>query len=281
MTPIPRPKLLALLAQFHISPVAFDALRADAYEKHLAARSLTELEQFYETLFNPALTYRQMRAVSPPWSLKKYGGKRPSIETLREIKQRVSLEQHLHHLAATSGLLDSLKNAAPDDQDEQWAELLNAAVAMLSQELLFAKLEGKPILENLRVVDRLLRVESFRVRQCLRTPPQKPAAAGPTRAAKDKPLKKKPEKPTVRRHTRPPVATRRTPNPSAPQPPAPATKPKAPHAKGNPGKDQGGTTSLNRPDHSAHKCHKINDIGRNNTLDNAPCTPDLVNPCQP
>ena len=273
MTSIPRPKLLALLAQFHISPVAFDALRADAYEKHLAARSLAELAQFYEILFNPALTYRQMRPICPPWGLKKYGGKHPSIETLREIKQRVSLEQHLHHLATTSGLLDSLKTAAPDDPDKQRVELLNAAVAMLSQELLFAKLEGKPILENLRVVDRLLRVESLRVRRHLHTPPAK--------AAKDKPLKKKSEKPTVRRHNRPPVATRRTRNPSPSRPLAPATKPQAPRTKRNHGKNQGSTTGPDRADHLAPKYHKLNAIGRNHVPENTPYKPGLVNPCQP
>ena len=181
MTTISRQKLLALLAQFSISPAAFDALRADAYEKHLAARSLTELEQFYETLFDPALTYRQIRAASPPWSLKKYGGKRPSLETLREIRQRIRLEQTVHRLAATPDLVNTLKNAAPDLLGRQRTDLLNLLVALLGEELLSAKLEGQPIIENLRIVDRLLKAEALR----LRYPPPPPEPVGPRKISEE------------------------------------------------------------------------------------------------
>ena len=262
MSTIPRQKLLALLAQFNISPAAFDALRADAYEKHLAARSLTELEQFYHTLFDPALTYRQMRALAPPWGIKKYGGHRPSIETLREIRQRLRLEQHLHHLAATSGLLDSLKNAAPGQPDEQRAELLSAAVAMLSQELLLAKLEGKPIMENLRVVDQLLRVESLRVRQSRRTPPIEPVPAQPAKTPKDQPPKRKPEKPVARSQAQP----------VQPTPPA---KPEASHTKENRGKHQAGSTGPNRNSNESHKILNISIIERNHTPPTPPANPAL------
>ena len=64
--PIPRQKLLAILSHHGIAPAAFDALRADAYEKRIAAHSLTDLELLYATVLNPALSYVQMQPLCPP-----------------------------------------------------------------------------------------------------------------------------------------------------------------------------------------------------------------------
>lgn len=177
----PHPQLLALLAQFSIAPATFDALRADAYEKHLAARSLPELEKFYETLFDPALNYRQIQAASPPWSLKKYGGHRPSLETLREIRQRIRLDQTAHHLAALPNLLTSLKTAAPSFFGGQTSDFLDLLIALLGEELLSAKFDGKPISENLRLVDRLLKAEALRRRY----PPPPPPPAEPRKISEE------------------------------------------------------------------------------------------------
>ena len=36
-----------------VDPIGFDALRLDSYEKHVARRSLTELDRLYSILLNP------------------------------------------------------------------------------------------------------------------------------------------------------------------------------------------------------------------------------------
>ena len=165
MSTIPRQKLLALLAQFNISPAAFDALRADAYEKRIAAHSLTDLELLYATVLNPALSYVQMQPLCPPWPNGRQAGRPPALQTLCDIKHRIMAEQTLNDLGRMEKLLKSLRHRSTVQSVELQTELFNAVVALLGEELLSAKLDGKPIAENLPAVDRLIKVAALRLRQ--------------------------------------------------------------------------------------------------------------------
>ena len=46
----------------------FDGLRSNAYENHLAGRSLSELEAFYRRLMNPCEGYGKTRKQCLPWA---------------------------------------------------------------------------------------------------------------------------------------------------------------------------------------------------------------------
>src|SRR5271169_6905613 len=89
-----RPALVAILEEFGVSVAGFDALRSDTYEKHIATRSLTELEGLYRTLLAPSGSYEEKQKLCPVW---KKGGqgedKLPDITTLSRIKHRIRAGQ--------------------------------------------------------------------------------------------------------------------------------------------------------------------------------------------
>lgn len=162
---IPRQKLLSVLAQYGIAPAAFDALRADAYEKHIATHSLEDLERLYATILDPALGYAQMQPLCPRWPSGRLAGRLPGLQTLCDIKHRLMAEQTLNDLDRMEKLLKNLRHRTSAQSVELQTEMFNAVIAMLGEELLAAKLDGQPIMENLRVVDRLLKVSALRLRQ--------------------------------------------------------------------------------------------------------------------
>ena len=164
-TPVSRQKLLTLLQHHGIAPAAFDALRADAYEKRLAAHSLTDLDHLYTTLLNPALSYLQMQPLCPPWPSGRQTGRPPSLQTLCDIKHRLMAEQTVNDLSRMEKLLTTLRHRSTVQSVALQTELFNAIIALLGEELLAAKLDGKPITENLRGVDRLIKVAALRLRQ--------------------------------------------------------------------------------------------------------------------
>jgi hypothetical protein len=62
-------------------------------------------------------------------------------------------------------LLTSLRHRSSALSKELQTEMFNAIIAMLGEELLTAKLDGQPIMENLRVMDRLIKVAALRLRE--------------------------------------------------------------------------------------------------------------------
>src|SRR5580693_7678218 len=105
--PTSREDLLTLLERFGLCPAAFDALRSDTYEKHLAARSLDELERFYTTLLNPALSYAKMQPLCPRWIGGRQNGRPPSLQTLSDVKRRLLAEHTVNDLGQMEKLLTS------------------------------------------------------------------------------------------------------------------------------------------------------------------------------
>ena len=98
--PTPRGALVAILDQFNISTASFDRLRSDSYEKHIAARSLDELEGFYRTLMEPYGSYEEKQKLCPVWNKGgKSGDKLPDARTLSRIKHRIMAEHVAVELA--------------------------------------------------------------------------------------------------------------------------------------------------------------------------------------
>jgi hypothetical protein len=155
-----RNHLVEILENYGLSVAGFDALRKDAYEKQVAAESPEKLEQVYEALLDPALGFAEARERCPVWPEgSRQAGKLPSMMTLREIKERLLLEWSVRDRVKHSGFLKQLQAVGLDNE-----EVLEAAAMILGEELFSAKLNGKPISENLRVFDRWMRVMGLQLR---------------------------------------------------------------------------------------------------------------------
>jgi hypothetical protein len=156
-----RQALVEILEDYGLSVAGFDALRKDAYEKQVAAESPAELGQIYEALLDPGLGFAAARERCPVWPAgSRHQGKLPSMMTLREIKERILLEWSVRDRVKHSGFLKQLQAVGLDNE-----AVLEAAAMILGEELLTAKLNGKPLSENLRVLDRLMRIAGLQLRQ--------------------------------------------------------------------------------------------------------------------
>ena len=160
-SPDRRDHLEEILEDYGLSAAGFDALRKDAYEKQMAAESLEGLERVYEALLDPALGFAKARERCPVWPAgSRQAGKLPSMMTLREIKERLLLEWSVQDRVKHSDFLKQLQAVGLDNE-----KVLEAAAMILGEELFTAKLNGKPLSENLRVFDRFMRVTAMQMRQ--------------------------------------------------------------------------------------------------------------------
>ena len=156
-----RRKLVGMFEDYGLSVAGFDGLRCDAYEKQVAAVSVSDLEKVYEALLDPALGFAAARERCPVWPEgSRQAGKLPSMMTLREIKERILLEWKVQDRMRHGDFVKRLQEVGLDEE-----ELMRAANMILGEELLSAKLEGTPIMENLRVLDRMLRIAGLQLRQ--------------------------------------------------------------------------------------------------------------------
>ena len=156
-----RSELVTIFENYGLLVAGFDALRSDAYEKQIAAESPDRLEQVYEALLDPALGFAQARERCPVWPEgSRQAGKLPSMMTLREIKERILLEGKVRDRMKHGGFVERLQEVGLDDE-----QTMAAASMILGEELLSAKFNGTPISENLRVLDRMLRIAGLKLRQ--------------------------------------------------------------------------------------------------------------------
>ncbi len=160
-TSTPRKRLIEILENYGLLVTGFDGLRSDAYEKQVAAESPEKLERVYEALLDPALGFKEVRERCPVWPEgSRLAGKLPSMMTLREIKERILLEWKVQDRMKHGGFVERLQEVGLNDE-----QMMAAAAMILGEELLSAKMNGKPISENLRVLDRMLRIAGLQLRQ--------------------------------------------------------------------------------------------------------------------
>ncbi len=172
-----REELVAVLEECGVSVKGFDGLRSDSYEKHLAGRSLVELEAFYRRLVYPSIGYGKIRQQCLPWGPEsQYHGKLPTVKTLIDIKERILLEQAVRTRMKAKKLVGALGSGQAEGEAKESGSMIDStmidvmeyfkvAMEILAEELLVAKLEGKPVMENLKVLDRLVRVAGLRLRE--------------------------------------------------------------------------------------------------------------------
>ena len=160
-----RKALVALLDHFNISVQSFEALRNDSYEKHLAERSLSELETLYEALLKPAANYEKIQAQLPRWGqAHRFAGKLPSLVTLRTIKRRILADQALNDLTRQAEFLKALSQRLTGLPASKQTDVFDATLALMNEELLGARLDGQPLLKNLPAVDRIIKAASVQAR---------------------------------------------------------------------------------------------------------------------
>ncbi len=163
--PYQRKELVAILEEYGVSVHGFDGLRRDSYEKHLAGRSLVELEGFYGTLFTSCEVYGKIQKQCPAWGAgSRRPGKLPSIKTLTEIRERIRLERRLAdvsgHFKAFQTVAESLTGLPVAER----AAALQGLQALIAAELMGLTIEGGKVLDHLPAVDRVIRAASAQAR---------------------------------------------------------------------------------------------------------------------
>ncbi len=157
--------LAAVLERFHISRAAFEELRSDSYEKHIARRSVDELEAFYTALLNTGEHYGEIQKVCPRWDDdEKHAGKLPSIRTLTVIKRRIMAEHTVDSLGTNEQFLKVFQARVKGLPAERQAALYDTILELLGNELIGATLDGKPLLENLKGVDQVMKAKAMATR---------------------------------------------------------------------------------------------------------------------
>ena len=159
-------KLLALLDKFNISVASFDSLRSDSYEKHIAKRSLAELDSVYATLLQPGSGYEEKRASFPRWGDgSKFSGNLPSMSTLCTIKHRIMAEQTAKDLDWFASQMEALSSRLTGLPTAKQAQVFEVILSLVGEELVRDKFDGKRLLKNLPAVDRLLKAAAIRSRE--------------------------------------------------------------------------------------------------------------------
>ena len=161
-----RAKLVTLLEKHNVSIGSFDSLRSDSYEKHIASRSLAELDSVYYTLLQTGSGYEEKRADFPRWGgVSKFSGNLPSMSTLCTIKHRIMADQSVKDLDWFTIQMESLSNRLTGLPTAKQAQVFEVVVSLVGEELVRDKFDGKRLLENLPAVDRLLKAATIKSRE--------------------------------------------------------------------------------------------------------------------
>ncbi len=146
---------MGVLREFGLSLAGFDGLRADAYEKQVAKRSVKELETFYGALLRPGAGYLEIQRECPGWGK---DNKPPGISTLRSIRQRIITEQSLQEVDAKMDLVTLFASKLTGLPVPAQAEAMNAVLALVMANLMGLVGEGEKVIDHLPAVDRVIRV---------------------------------------------------------------------------------------------------------------------------
>jgi hypothetical protein len=160
-----RARLVDLLEVHGVPVPGFDGLRADAYEKHLARRSLAALDQFYGTLFTSSEVYEKIQSQCPAWGTdSRNPGKLPSVKTLTEIKERILVERRMADRAGMLQLIQQMARSLTGMPVSKQMVILQGVQALVAANLMEVVVGGKRTLDHLPAVDRVIRAASAQAR---------------------------------------------------------------------------------------------------------------------
>jgi hypothetical protein len=164
-----RAKLLTVLERHNVSVESFDSLRSDSYEKHIASHSLADLDSVYSRLFRTVTDLEEqeeLRESFPRWGTgSKFNGHLPGKFTLFMIKQRIMAEQTVKDLDWFISQMETLSNRLTGLPTAKPAQVFDVVVALVTEELVRDKFDGKRLLDNLPAVDRLLKAAAIKSRE--------------------------------------------------------------------------------------------------------------------
>jgi len=165
-SPPSRHALVAILDQFNISTASFDRLRSDSYEKHIAARSLAELEGLYRTLLAPSGSYEEKQKLCPVWNKGGKGeDKLPDITTLSRIKNRIIAQHVADDLVQHFDRLESLQNRLSGLPADLRKDVYDLMMTVLGEELFKAKFDGKRLMDHMPVVKCIMKGKELKLRE--------------------------------------------------------------------------------------------------------------------
>lgn len=104
--------------------------RADSYEAQLSDEELVTL---HAALLGGRLTLQTIQEQSPTWVSGRMAGRKPSLATLSNIRDRLGMRATLEENAATTEtLLEELKAEVPGISDDQLAEYGHRAFSLMA-----------------------------------------------------------------------------------------------------------------------------------------------------
>ncbi|MGA2243805.1 MAG: hypothetical protein ABSH48_02305 [Verrucomicrobiota bacterium] len=151
-------EILAVLEAYGLDWTTFAALRSDSYEQKLAQHSPKQLDQFYSVLFSPGLTQTEQALECPPWPPgTKQSGAQPTTRILSEVACRWNTGRVLDAVSLVAKLVEKFRATASSLPNAQMDSVMDTLCAMLSHELLAAKLEGMRLSQQTKALAMLLR----------------------------------------------------------------------------------------------------------------------------
>lgn len=154
----PNAEILTVLEGHKLDWQTFAGLRSDSYEQKLAQHSPEQLDQFYSVLFSPGLSLAEKAAQCPPWPPRtKQDGAQPTQRLLSEVASRWNAERALDVVSEVSNVVEKFRSKVACLPNAAMNNVTDGLCAMLSQELMAAKLEGMSLSQQTKALDRLLR----------------------------------------------------------------------------------------------------------------------------
>jgi hypothetical protein len=153
-------RLSELLEGWGCSFETFDKLNNGSYEQALAAVSLETLDKFYGQLFKPGQSYRQAASKCPRWPKgTPKAGSFPSDKLLGKIARRIRQESTLNGVGRMAELIERVRKRTENLPGAKQSVVLDTFVTILQEEMAEEKLDGLPMGQMLKPLDRLLAKE--------------------------------------------------------------------------------------------------------------------------
>lgn len=162
----PNAEILAVLEAHGLNWQTFTTLRSDSYEKQLAKSSPESLDKFYSLLFLPGIPLELKAAQCPDWPAgTKQDGSKPTTRILSEVATRWNSERCLDVVGEVGKMIAKFRSKISGLPNSQMDNVTDSLCAMLSQEILAAKLEGKDLSQQTKALNQLLKKQKLQQSQ--------------------------------------------------------------------------------------------------------------------
>jgi hypothetical protein len=162
-TPL-NPEIKSVLEAHGLDWNTFKAMDPRSYEHQLARHLPAQLDAFYSVLFGPGLSQEERVAKCPPWPLNTpQAGKQPTFQTLYNTIRRWNAVRSLDTISEVGDVTKNFRARLKKMPTAQTDQVTDTLCAMLSQEVLTSKLEGRSLSAQTRALTQLLRKQKLRL----------------------------------------------------------------------------------------------------------------------